>query len=242
MPVLRRDFIKLFGISLGSLLLTRCQRGETPTPAVITCYTIVPPTDTPGQPFPTRLAAIDRVRLCWLRFGELAQNTRDDANTGVGGENPLATQMIAEHRHALDEITAAGNITAVIAGLVQEAYSAAVYHVWRSNAPMTCYDLAFQDYAPESAGNLVHQAEILHQVADGSTIAPDTLAKAQAALEHDFAFYALTDEDIRALYDQLVVEYGDPGERIPSFEELELTLTADAKAAAQFLVDVLMGG
>jgi hypothetical protein len=241
MPVPRRNFIRLFGITLGSLLLARCQRRETPTPAVITCYTISPPTTTPGEASPTHLAAIDRVRLCWLRFGELAQNTRDDANTGAGGENPLVTQMIAEHRHALDELTAAGNITVSIASLLQEAYSAAVYHVWRSNVPMTCYDLAFPDYAPESAGNLVNQAEILQEVAAGSTIAPDTLEKARAALEHDLAFYALTDEDVRALYDQLIVEYGDPGEGIPSFEELELTLTKDAKAAAQFLIDVLMG-
>jgi hypothetical protein len=243
MPVPRRDFIKLFGISLGSLLLARCQRRETPTPAVITCYTIVPPMHTPGTPTstPTRLAALDRVRLCWLRFGELAQNTRDGENTAAGGENQLGTQMIAEHRKALDELTSDGDLTAAIADLVQEAYSAAIYHVWRSNAPMTCYDLAFPDYTPESAENLVHQAGILNQVSVGSTIAPDTLAKARAALEHDLAFYALTDEDIRALYDRLVAEYGDPGESMPTFEELELTLTADVRAAAQFLIDVLMG-
>jgi hypothetical protein len=241
MPVPRRNFIKLFGISLGSLLLARCQRTATPEPTYpITCYepTAAPwPTD-PSTPESLPVRA--RLRLCWLRFSELAQNTSDGANTSIDGENKLGKQMIAEHRMVLDELFAAGDITPAIADLVQEAYSAAIYHIWRSSALMTCYDLAFPDYTPASAENLVRQTEILNQVTAGSTIAPDTLAKARAALEHDLAFYALTDEDIRALYDQLVVEYGDPEDSMPTFEELELTLTADAKAAAQFLIDVLM--
>ena len=37
-------------------------------------------------------------------------------------------------------------------------------------------------------------------------------------------------------------EYRKQGESLPSFEELELTLPPEAKAAAQFLVDLLTGG
>jgi len=241
MPVPRRDFIKLFGISLGSLLLARCQRTATPTPAVITCYTIVPPTQTPGTPAPTRLAALDRVRLCWLRFGELAEKTRDGTNTAENLGDPLGSQMISDHRSALDELVAAGGLSALVADLVQEAFAAAVFHVWRSNAAMTCYITADPAYAPAGADDLLRQAETLDQIAGGGTVTPETLAKVQAALEHDFAFYALTDEDVQALYARLLEEYSDPGETIPSFNELELTLTADARAAAQFLIDVLMG-
>ncbi len=242
MPVPRRDFIRLFGISLGSMLLARCAPAHTPEPTYpMTCYepTSVPrPADTPT---PKSLPARTRLRLCWLRFGELAEKTRGGNNPGESGSNPLGTQMIAEHRAVLDDLYAAGDITAAVADLVQEAYSAAVYHVWRSQAPMTCYDLAFPDYAPETAENLVRQVETLNRIAAGSTIASDTLAKARAALEHDLAFYALTDADVQSLYDQLIAEYNDPGESLPTFEELELKLPADATAAAQFLIDVLMG-
>jgi hypothetical protein len=38
----------------------------------------------------------------------------------------------------------------------------------------------------------------------------------------------------------LVKEYGDPGETIPSFEEVELALSPEVKEAAQFLIGLLM--
>ncbi len=242
MPVPRRDFIKLFGISLGSMLLARCAPAQTPEPTyIMTCYE---PTAAPrptATPTPESLPARTRLRLCWMKFGELAQKTREGANSVDGENDPLGTRMIAEHRSALDELAANGVLTPAAADLVQEAYAAAVYHVWRSNIPTTCYDLAYPDYAIAGADELVRQVEILNQVAAGGTIAPDTLAKARAALEHDLAFYALTDADIQKLYDQLVAEYSDPGERMPAFEELKWMLTEEVRAAAQFLIDVLMG-
>ncbi|MGB7538141.1 MAG: hypothetical protein WBM17_06350 [Anaerolineales bacterium] len=242
MPVPRRDFIKLFGISLGSMLLARCQRIGTPEPTYpVTCYQATAPEWPTDTPSPESATARERLHLCWLKFGELAEKTRDGANPGEGGSSPLGTQMISEHRALLDELAAAGDITDAVGSLIQEAYAAAIYHIWRSNAVITCYDLAFPDYMPASAENLVRQVEIFNQVTAGSTIAPETLAKARAALEHDLAFYALTDADVQALYDQLVEEYSNPGESMPTFEELELTLTADVRAASQFLIDVLMG-
>ncbi len=242
MPVPRRDFMKLFGISLGSMLLARCAPAQTPEPTdLMTCYqpTAVPrPTDTVT---PKSLAARARLRLCWLRFGELAQETRGGANGTNNAEDQLGMQMTADHRAVLDELTAAGEITPAMADLVQEAYDAAVFHIWRSNAPMTCYLVAPPAYATAGADDLVLQASVLGAVAEGGTIAPETLAKARAALEHDLAFYALTDEDVQALYARMLEEYNDPGESPPTFEELELTLTAEVRAAAQFLIEVLMG-
>jgi hypothetical protein len=241
MTVPRRDFMKLFGISLGSLLLARCQMPGVPTPP-LTCYMVGPITPPGPTPTPKFLAARERLRLCWLRFGELAQRTRDAALKGEGGgeDDSFGGRMIAEHRKALDELVFGGEITAPVADLVHEAYGGAVYHVWRSNAPMTCYEPSMVDYAPESANNLVHQSEILNQIAVGSTIAPETIAKARTALEHDLVFYALSNADVQALYRRVLEAYRAPGETIPSFEELELTLTPDIKAAAQFLLDLLM--
>ncbi|MFN2299831.1 MAG: hypothetical protein ACK2UB_13370 [Anaerolineales bacterium] len=247
MPVPRRDFMKLLGISLGSVLLARCQRKPTSTPTsdYVVCYeiTAIRPDITPETPTPESVGLRDRMRLLWLRFGELAAETRDGSNSGGtgAGDNPLGGQMIREHRAVLDEMVAAGVLTDPVADLIQEAYAAAVYHVWRSNAPITCYEPMMVDYAPASAENVVRQADALGQIAAGSTVAPETIEKVQAALEHDLAYYALSYEDVQALYDRLIEEHRDSGEAIPTYEDLELSLTPDVKAAAQFLVDVLMG-
>jgi hypothetical protein len=247
MPVPRRDFMKLFGISLGSLLLARCQVVEKLITPPSTCYAVAlddTALSTPAKsPTSKPLTARDRLRQCWLRFGELAQKTVEARDSGENSweNNPIGAEMEADHRSALDELVAAGEITAPVADLIQEAFSAAVYHIWRSNVPMTCYEPVMVDYAPASAGSLVQQSEALTDVAAGSTIAPDTLAKARVALEHDLAFYALTDAEVQVLYEQLLKEYQDSGGTIPSFEEVELTLTPEVKTAAQFLLDVLMG-
>jgi hypothetical protein len=243
MRVPRRNFMQLLGISLGSMLLARCQRTGIPEPTFVTCYEAVPNTPITGTPSPTRLAALDRLRLCWLRFDELAQKTAAARDSGDNSweENPIGTEMTAEHRSALDALIAAGEITDPVGDLVQEAFSAAVYHIWRSNVPMTCYEPMMIDFAPAGAASLVRQSDVLTEIAAGSTIAPDTLAKAKTALEHDLAYYALSDAEVQALYEQLLAEYQEAGKPVPSFEELELSLTPDVKAAAQFLLDVLMG-
>jgi len=235
--------MQLLGISLGSMLLARCQRTGTPEPTFVMCYEAVPYTPMPGTATPTRIAALDRLRLCWLRFDELEQKTADARDNGDDGweDNPIGAARNAEHRSALDALIIAGRITAAVGDLVQEAFSAAVYHIWRSNVPMTCYEPMMIDYAPAGAASLVRQSDTLAEIAEGATIAPDTLTKVRSALEHDLAYYALTDAEVQALFDQLLKEYQESGKEIPSFEELEFTLTPDVKAAAQFLLDVLTG-
>lgn len=232
MPLHRRDFMKLMGISVASLFLNRCrsQSAETiPTPA---CYE---PTEPPRITVTPAIASPrERLRLYWLRFDELAQRSPEDT------ENTFGDQLIAGHRNELNELIAAGEISASAADLVQEAYNAAVYHVWRSNAPITCYEPAMIDYAPQSAGTLIAQSQTLNKIAAEGAVNPDTLAKAQMALEHDLSFYALNEEDIQALYSQIQREY-DPGKEPPSFEELPLELTPEAQEAAQFIIDLLTG-
>jgi hypothetical protein len=234
MSLTRRDFMKLFGVSVASLLLTRCRGNATamPTPQM-TCYEPVAVTEIPVLPSSAR----ERLRSCWLRFGELGQTTL--ANEDM--ENTLGQQMIQDHRTALDELAAGGEISAPVADLVQEAYTAAVYHVWRSNIPVTCYTPTVVDYSPVSAGILVKQSEILGQLAGQGMIDPETLARAQLALEHDMAFYALSDEEVLALYDRILKESQEAGQSVPSFEALQLELSPDAREAAQFILDLLSG-
>ncbi len=232
MSISRRDFIKLFGVSVASLLVTRCKPIAL-TPPTPTCYAPLPPT-------PEALTPRDRLRKCWLSFSELAQRTQDAATEG-NSEDDFGQQLNSDHRTALDELVVSGELTAPVADLVHEAYAAAVYHVWRSHAPITCYEPMFVDYAPVSANTLVQQSGILNDLATQSTIDPETLAKAQAAIEHDMAFYALSQEDVQTLYEQVITTSQEQGQPVPSFEELQLEISSDAKAAAQFIIDLLTG-
>jgi len=225
MSASRRDFMKLVGISMASLLLTRCR-----FPVGVACYAPLPP---PTQDQTDR----DRLRNCWLRFDELAQRTR----AAESEESPLGQELNAAHRAALDNLVAAGELSAPVADLVQEAYQAAVYHVWRSNVNITCYEPVIVDYAPTGAALLVQQSEILNEIGLQDSLDPETLARAQAALEHDMAYFELSDAAEQALYDQILQAYSDQGQPVPSFEALQLEITPEAKAAAQFIVDLLAG-
>jgi hypothetical protein len=229
MNLSRRDFLKLFGISVASLMLTRCKVSLTPTP---TCYAPLPPTPVT----PAASTVRERLRQCWFRFDDVARQTIETFDT----ENTLGTQLSADHRAALDELVARGEITASVADLVQEAYDAALYHVWRSNAPITCYEPARVEYKPASAQSLINQSEALEQIAAQGTIDTATLATARAALEHDMAFYALTEQEVQALYERLYQEHKEDFD-FPEFEALPLDLTPDARAAALFILDLLTG-
>jgi len=230
MPIQRRDFMKLLGVSLASLYLNR---GCTlPIPAG--CYAPMPLSTAPPS-VPTASTARERLRLYWLRFDELAKRTLEDT------DSTLQDELIAGHRAELDALAAQAEIAAPVADLVQEAYSAAVFHVWRSNVNITCYEPVIVDYAPTSANVLVEQSQVLNQLAAAGTIDPATLARAQAALEHDMAFYALTDEEVQSLYDELLNQRDPAGSIIPTFEELDLQLTPEAQAATQFIIELLTG-
>jgi hypothetical protein len=224
----RRDFMKLVGITAASLTLTNCKA------VPVTCYAPLPLTPTATEP----LTARDRLRLCWMRFGELAEATQRENEEGIT-ENTLGQQLVAEHRLSLDDVVENGELTSEVADLVQEAYEAAVYHVWRSNAMITCYEPVIVDYAPSSAGVLVHQAEVLSEIAEEGTIDPTSLATAQAALEHDLAYYDMTEEEVANLYDRIMEEWQNQQQSIPGFEELELEITPEAKTAAQFIISLL---
>ena len=212
MSIARRDFIRLFGIGLASFLVSRCQA-------------VLPPA----------LSARDELRRLWLRFGELAQKTQ----AGRNDEDELGTSMIAEHRAALDAMVADGALSPEASELVQEAYAAAVYHVWRSNAPITCYAPMMVDYAPTGAATLVKQSETLAELSNQGNVDPTTLANAQTALEHDLAFYELTDDETQALYQAVLQKNQGGGQPIPSFDALELELTPEAREAARFILDLL---
>ncbi len=87
----------------------------------------------------------------------------------------------------------------------------------------------------------MNQSAALEQVAASGTIDPATLETARAALEHDLAWYALTDQEIQALYELLIEGQQTSSEPFPTFEAIPLDITPEAREAAQFILDLLTG-
>jgi hypothetical protein len=148
-------------------------------------------------------------------------------------------ELCEMHRVALDALVAAGEITAPVADHVQTAFEAAAYHVWRSNAPITCYEPVLIDYRPVSSSELILQADLLAELADENDWDPETVERAQDAIERDITFLNLDPQALEALYEALSASAED-AYAIPAFEALDLEVTPEAAAAAVFLIDVLL--
>jgi len=243
--------MKTFGVGMASLVIAGCKLSsqkppvtrKTPRPTgtpVITCYIVVPETPTPTPPL-SSLAPRDRLRACWLSFNELASKTQSGENTTPEDafNDPFGAQLAADHRAALDELVAAGELEPAVADLVQEAYDAAVYHIWRSNAPITCYEPMMVDYAPASAAQLVQQSAVLAEMATKGDLNPDTVALVQQTIQHDLAFESLSREEVNALYEKLVHENQQTKTAIPDFDQVELEVTPEMEAASKFIVGLL---
>ena len=217
MSLTRRDLMKSLGCFLASMVLSGCLPRDDKA-------------DTPR----------DRLRLCWQRLDWLAEQTLQ-ARKAKSGEDTLKksedarTRLVADHRQALDELVVAGDLDQAVAAQAQVAFVAAAYHIWRSNAPITCYEPVMVDYAPVTSAQLGQQAAILAQ---GKDLDPNTVAQMQAAIARDIAFLTLTDTDRQELYSGLI-QASQKGQPIPQFDQLELEVSPDAVQAAQFLVELL---
>jgi hypothetical protein len=212
MHTTRRDFMKTLGISIASLALARCLpfKGSSDSP-------------------------LDRLRDCWLSLEKLAQETQKDFERA----EQMKQDLIGDHRAELDDLVASGELSSAAADQVQIAFQEASYHVWRLNAPITCYEPVLVDYTPTSSQQLTQQVTLLKEIAERGDVDEKIIGQAQAALERDIAFLSLTDEETQSLYDKLIAAAGE-NFNFPSFEELDLEITPNAMEAARFLVDVLL--
>lgn len=217
----RREFIQTIGISLAGLVLTRC---------------VVPPglSGPTATPVPT---ARDRVRDCWYRLDDLGRQTLEQNDS----EGKWREQLPAEHRAALDALVAAGTLSQPVSDEVQAAFVAAAYHIWRSNAPITCYEpMMGPEYTPASSEQLARQVQALESLAAAGSLDPQTVAQARAAIERDMAFLNLSDAQRDELYEKLRAAAGSTY-NYPSFDQVELAITPEAVEAAEFLVELLLG-
>ena len=208
----RRDFIKSVGIAVASVVMARCipLGGKDDSPRA-------------------------RLRNCWLRLDWLAQQAKGDYERGDKAREKLA----ADHRAALDDLVAAGEVDADVADKLNTAFGAAINHVLLSNAPLTCYEALIVDYTPASSDQLAQQADLLAEMAKSGDLDPATVAQAQAAIERDIAFLNLSDAETQALYDELIAAAGDTYD-FPSFDGLDLDIPSEAAEAARFLVELLL--
>lgn len=208
----RRDFIKSVGIAIASLVMVRCIPfgGKDDSPR-------------------------GGLRNCWLRLDWLAEQAKGDYERGDRAREELAT----DHRAALDDLVAAGEIDADVADELNTAFGAATNHVLLSNAPITCYEAVVVDYTPASSGQLAQQADLLAEMAKSGDLDPDTVAQSQAAIERDIAFLNLSQTETQALYDELIAAAGDTRD-FPSLDEIDLDVPPEAAEAACFLVELLL--
>jgi hypothetical protein len=219
MSTTRRDFIKSLGIGIASLMMAQCSSSGGGTD----------PTERPDH------SSKERLRACWSSLSDLATETQQDFEHA----EQIKAELITNHRAALDDLVASGDLSAIVADQVQIAFQEATYHVWRSHAPITCYEPVLVDYTPTSSGQLTQQVALLEEISNSIQVDHNTIAQAQAALERDIAFLSLTDEATQALYDDLIAAAGQTYD-FPTFDELELEIPPESVEAARFLVELLL--
>jgi hypothetical protein len=190
MPQDRRSFIRRFGITLGSLIasgsLPGCgkkKEGESSKTG-----SQVKKQDKPS-PTP-RSPQWEQLRQCWLNL-----NNRDargalgkdfDKALGQGADFPTLKRALGEgHQAILDTLVARGRVSRPVAEHMQEAFEEAAYHVTRSR--WTCYIIfPFEGGVRE---DLLKQADVLRRAS--GDVEPATVAKAQAAIAQDVAFFEI---------------------------------------------------
>jgi len=219
----RREFMAAIGVALGSLLAARCGRTS--------CYI-------PAEPTPAVSMGEDwdALRQPWQDLDLLARDAQDLEK----GEQTLG-RLIADHRAALDTLVRSGELDPAVADDMQLAFTSAAQHVWRLNAPITCYIPApYPDYHVASSSDLAQQAELLGEMAARSDIDPATVEQARAAIERDIAFLSMSGDEQQALIDAVVQAVGEGGD-YPSLAELDLDAPPESVEAARALVALLLG-
>ncbi len=209
----RRDFIKSAGIAIASLVMARC----------------IPMGGGDDSPR-------SRLRSCWLRLDWLAQQTQEWDNYELGER--AREELVTEHRAALDDLVAAGQLDPVVADQMHIAFSEAAYHVWRSNAPITCYEPSQLGMAyMRNRGELVQQIELLEEMARVSAVDEETVTLAHTAIEQDIAFLT-----VAVALETLDGEARWEAERqlVEQFEAGEIETSPEAVEAARILVDLLL--
>jgi hypothetical protein len=218
----RRQFIRQLGIMLASLVASGC---------VPSCPAAAP---VPGSgSSPPR----ERLRSCWLGLDWLAQQTQDNVSGDYERQTRAWDKILKKHRAALDELVAAGELDAGVADRVQAAFGEATHHVWRSNSGMTCYEPTPLDgMYMDTKHRLIDRAQRLDEISKNGAVDPCTIVRIQAAIEREIAFLTYPEQEIDAMYHEIVETTDDFDPPISAFDLPGDPATAEA---ARFLVELL---
>jgi hypothetical protein len=220
MDLSRREFMRSLGIALAALVTTGCWP---------TCYAPVPTTPTGSSD-----GAWARLRQTWYSLDLLARDAKD-----LERGQQTRDRLVADHLAALDELVLAVQVSAAAADDMHLAFQSAAHHVWRSNSPVTCYDVSARPYWMESSADLAKQPEVLAEMAGTSGIDPATVVQARAAIERDMAFLSLSSDQEKSLLEVLRQSAGNTG-IYPPLDQLDLDVAPDVAEAARVLVDLLL--
>lgn len=180
MSVGRRHFIKSFGASFGSLIVS----GSLPGCGAGTERESL---TTKAESSAEEWASL---RQCWLDLStlnaairEAIEKARQEERGLLEAGEGVPRKRKAEHRVALDALVAAGELDRSVAEHMQAAFEEAVYHIDRSMA--TCY-LIFP-YEMRVRSDLLKQAKVLSELS--GELNPATVAQAQTAIVQDMAYF-----------------------------------------------------
>ncbi len=219
----RRQFLRQVGIALAALAAGGCcgaAVGGTEVPGDGGEAATPPPPQTPWA----------RLRAAWTDLDRLKVQSDD-----WEAVEKLRDELVKRHESALKELVASGEVRQPVADDMQAAFAEAAYHVWRANAPISCYEpVPWPQYDIDAASNLAQQADTLEALAGTADIDPAVLEQARGAIRRDLEFLGLPSDQQHAL--QRANE-----QTWVSLAELDIEADPDAAEAADLLVEVLLG-
>jgi len=197
MTCTRREFLRNVGLTVAAIALSRCV-----------------PSGTNDRLSRTRL------RNGWLSLARLDREAQADAEE----IDRVRSELVLDHRAALDDLVAGGELDAGVADQIQVAFSEAAFHVWRKKAPITCYIV----YPVEAVAreDVLKQLEVLSEISVG--LDPRVAKQVQVAIARDIAFF------------EALAAGGKGGDLLEQFEAHEIEVGREAIEASHFLVDLMV--
>lgn len=226
----RREFLRNVGWTLVSLAGARHLAGCGPAATGTTAGTTAG-----GAGATSRSPAWARLRSGWLDLPRLC--------TGGEGWNtdPESTDLERrkrEHRAALDELVAAGELRAPIADLLHEAFVDTAWHAWRSCNGPTCYEPSILGSTlMETRGRVVQRLEALDDAIASGSIDPGLAADSRTTFQQQLAILD-AQEAVSGLEGQ--ARWDAESRLVDAIEAGGPEATADEREAAGILIDLLL--
>jgi len=217
----RRSFIKRFGVTLGSLIVSGSLPGCGPRKGKME-------TDRSSNTRPLSAPEWGQLRQCWLDLRdldvpEILGNNIIEAMRQHTNVRALARDSLAkDHRAVLEALIEKGHLEEPIARQMQTAFEEAASQVISSAG--SCY--AFPPFERKVREDLMQRTVALNKTS--ADLDPATVAKAQAAIAQDLTFFATLNE---GHYDYSLLD--------KDFTARHLTASPEALEAARLLTRLL---